>query len=108
MKSPLGKGAAKIAGGGAIGQLCLFLAIPILTRLYSPEDYGVFVAASAFVAVSGTVSALRVDSLISVVDDDYEASCLVKLVALVSVVAGVLAAGVFVAYDGMTVTATAA
>ena len=31
---------ATLASGTAVGQLLLVLALPVLTRLYSPADYG--------------------------------------------------------------------
>ena len=36
------KNVTKLAGGTAIGQAVAILAAPVLTRLYSPDDFGVF------------------------------------------------------------------
>ena len=49
---------AEIAGGAGMAQLLMVLASPILTRLYSPEDFGLFaifmaVVASFFMGASG-------------------------------------------------------
>ena len=45
-------GVLKLASGAAIAQLILVFATPVLSRFYSPEDFGLF---SVFVAIHGIV-----------------------------------------------------
>ena len=49
----------KLAGGNAVGKLAALLAIPVITRLYSPDDMGMLAAFSALVALAATLSTLR-------------------------------------------------
>ncbi len=63
----------KLASGTSVAQLLVIAASPILTRLYSPEDFG---ALAAFTAVSGIliiVAAGRYDMAIMLPDEDDEA-----------------------------------
>ena len=60
-----------LVGGTAGAQLILLTATPILTRIYTPEDFGVF---SIFVSLSiiiGVISALRYDVVIPLPNREF-------------------------------------
>lgn len=87
-----------LVAGTAGGQAVLLLASPVLTRLYTPSEFGylgVFVALLSFLVVIGS---LRYEVAVSVAPGDDEAINVLALslsIALgVSVVAGLLVAGV--------------
>lgn len=73
-----------IAGGTVLGQGVLILSLPVLSRLYTPEDFGVFGVFSAFIAVATVVVCLRLDLAIasSQSDDDADRLLALSLAAL--------------------------
>ena len=50
-----------VATGAAIGQLLMIAASPVLTRLFSPADFGFFGVYLSIVSIIGSVSAFRYD-----------------------------------------------
>jgi len=75
-----------MAGGvsamAIIGQLTLVAVLPLLARLYSPADFGVFTIYLSIVNILGAVAALRFESSIYVVEDKARAQVAFKLVLL--------------------------
>jgi len=53
---------AMLSGGVAAGQLFLALSTPLLTRLYTPEDFGVFAVIIAILAMFNSVSSMRLET----------------------------------------------
>ena len=51
--TPFWKSLATLVSGKALGQAVTFVALPILTRIYTPEDFGL---ATIFIALSTTLS----------------------------------------------------
>jgi O-antigen/teichoic acid export membrane protein len=84
------RGVAVIAGGAAMGQLITFLAAPVLSRIYSPADFGLFSVISSAVLVLGTASAMRLELAIPLASDDSEAYAIAHLGILSSSVGLVL------------------
>ena len=58
---------AVLSSGTIVGQLVLLLATPLLTRLYSPAEFGAFAVFSALTAILGTVICLRYEQAIPIV-----------------------------------------
>lgn len=65
---------AMLSTGTMAGQALLVASSPLLTRLYTPEDFGVLAVFSALAAVLGGIMALRYDFAIPVCRDDAEAA----------------------------------
>ncbi len=55
-KSEFTRNIIKLVFGTSIGQLIMFLAAPILTRIYSPEDFSVFGVCVAFIYILQIIS----------------------------------------------------
>ncbi len=88
-KDRLTRSVTILAGGTAVGQAILVLGSPVLTRLYTPDDFGllaVFVSALNIVAAIGS---LRYERPIPLPEDDETAANLLGL--SLSVVVGVMA-----------------
>lgn len=85
-----------LAGGTAFAQAISILVMPLLTRLYSPEDFGVLAVYSAIVMILGVVSCLRFDIAIPLPRDDKDAVGLL-VIAMMStiVVSGVVAIAIW-------------
>ena len=69
-----GKNIAKLAGGTAIGQAIAMLASPALTRLYSPNDFGVLAVYASIVGIAGSLASLSYHQAIPLPEDSDEAA----------------------------------
>jgi len=74
--SPFVANAMKLAGGSAIGQALVMLSMPLVTRLYSPADMGVFGVFMSFISFASVGVALRYDLAIVAARDKFEADVL--------------------------------
>jgi O-antigen/teichoic acid export membrane protein len=88
--TPTRRGAVGIMVGTVLGQVCVLAAAPVLSRLYSPADFGAFAVLSSLVAILGTVLAGRLEQAIGLPVDDGDAAAL----ATVAIVFAALATGV--------------
>lgn len=79
----LGSPVAKILIGSAGGQGLLLLASPLLTRIYSPKDFGALAVLTALSAVLGVIATLRWEAGVVLPRRDSDARALGWL-ALVS------------------------
>ena len=86
-------GLIAIAGGTALGQVVALAASPVLSRLYSPADFGAFSVGVALVLVLGTVSTLRYELAIPLADE-ARAHSLVALTTAIVVAMGASALAV--------------
>ena len=68
-----------LASGTALGQLLLVLALPVLTRLYTPADYGALAVYSSTLTVLLVLASLRFEVAIPLPDDDRAAGSLLAL-----------------------------
>lgn len=82
-KQGLIRSVAVLASGSVLGQAIIILGSPLLTRLYLPEQFGLFATFGAVLVVLGTLSALGYHVAIPVPDDDREAGDLVALSTLI-------------------------
>jgi O-antigen/teichoic acid export membrane protein len=69
----------QVAGGTAVAQALLVLASPVLTRLYTPADFGVLVVYVALVSILVTVASLRYELALPLPEEDLEAAGLLLL-----------------------------
>ena len=81
------RGALAIASATGAAQLIGILSSPIVTRLYSPSDYGAYAVAASFLIVLISVACLRYDLAIPLPKSDTTAAnvlalCLVAAVAV--------------------------
>lgn len=78
-RSSFARNVAVLAGGTAAGQAIVVLASPVLTRLYTPEDFGVLAVYSSLLGILSTVAALRYELAIPLPEKDEDAAALVVL-----------------------------
>lgn len=76
--------------GGIVGQGILVLVSPLLTRLYSPEEFGVFAVFASLSMVVSVVSALCYDRAIPMAETKDDGSHLVVLSAVLTLGTSVL------------------
>lgn len=72
----------KMAGGTAVAKGLLVLASPVLTRLYTPADFGVLAVYVAILAVTAIIASLRYEYALPIPEDDGEATDLLAVCIL--------------------------
>ena len=70
---------ALLAGGTALGQAITVLVSPILTRLYTPEDFGVFGVYASILGIVTVVASLRYEYALPLPEDDKVAANILVL-----------------------------
>lgn len=73
-KNPFARGVSVLVGGTAGAQLLTVLAAPLLTRLYSPEDFGLLAVYGSLLALISVIASLRYELAIPLPEDDQEAA----------------------------------
>lgn len=73
------KSVSVLVGGTAGSQLILIASSPLLTRLYTPDDFGVFAIFTGILAVLVVISTLRYEFAIPLPEKDEEAASLTLL-----------------------------
>ena len=76
---------ATLMSGTALSQGILFAATPLLTRLYSPEEFGIFALYLAILAPISMISALRYETAIMLPEDNEDAKALLSLSILLTI-----------------------
>ena len=91
------RSAAVLVGGTAFAQAIGLAALPVLTRLYSPEDFGILAVYTSILSIVGAIACLRFDIAVPISERDDEAINLLGVallsafgVALVSLVLVIL------------------
>jgi O-antigen/teichoic acid export membrane protein len=80
------RGGALIVAATAFGQVLAAVAAPLLTRFYSPTEFGLFSVASSFLITMGVIGAGRFELAIPLVSSDEDGRALLILAALSAVV----------------------
>jgi O-antigen/teichoic acid export membrane protein len=91
-KNAFARGVSVLVGGTASAQVLLVLAAPLLTRLYSPEDFGLLAVYAGLLALVGVVSSLRYELAIPLPEDDREAANIAVLSLLLVAVSTLVSA----------------
>jgi len=75
---------AVVTGGNAAAKIIGILAAPVITRLYSPEDYGIFSVIISVTGIAGAIATLRYAVTIPLARDTKLADDLLKLCFLIT------------------------
>ena len=79
-----------LVGGTLTAQILLVAASPILTRLYSPSDFGLLGVYTSMLAITLLLSSLRFDIAIPLPEEDVEAANLVALSLIIVVLVSLI------------------
>lgn len=82
-KEGFSRNVAMLAGGAAAGQFLIILVTPILSRLYSPEDFGMLAAFAALLGIFSVIASLRYELAIPLPVSDADAADIFFLSVLV-------------------------
>ncbi len=91
-RKPFARGVALLVGGTAAAQALGVLATPMLTRLYSPDEFGVLAIYISLLSLCGVIASLRYEIAIPLPEDDSEAGDLVALSCILAAGMAFLAA----------------
>lgn len=72
----------KLAVGTVLGRAIALVALPILTRLYGPEDFALLAVYLSLVSLVSVISCLRLEVAIPLADNDEDAANLLALALL--------------------------
>jgi len=93
-KSQFARSVGVLVGGTASAQLLLILAAPLLTRLYTPDDFGLLAVYAGLLSIIAVIASLRYELAIPLPKSDQEAAHVVALslliVAAMTIVCGVI------------------
>ena len=70
----LARNAVLVMGGTIMGQLLVIAATPLLTRIYTPADFGVLAVFTAMVSITGAIANLRYETAIALDPKDEDAA----------------------------------
>lgn len=99
-KNAFARGVSVLVGGAIGAQALMILAAPLLTRLYTPESFGLLGVYAALLAIWGVISSLRYEIAIPLPDSDIDAANLLIL-SLISVIATTAITSLMVALMGV-------
>lgn len=84
------RGLAAILTGTALGQVVAFAASPVLTRLFTPAEFGVFSVIAGLATILTSAVSLRIDRAIPLPDSDGSAYALLYLGAASTAISAVV------------------
>ena len=87
------RGAGLLAGGTALGQAIVLLAMPVVTRLYGPNDFGLLAVYASLLALLVVVITLRYEVSIVLAHSDEDAAQILATCLLVSCAVALSTAG---------------
>lgn len=102
-KNRFARSVSVLAGGTAAGQIIVVAASPILTRLYSPEDFGLLAVYAGLLGIMGVIASLRYQLAIPLPESDEEAAS-VAVLSLLVVVGMTAVSAIIVGFWGEPIT----
>jgi len=73
------KAVSLLAGGTAAAQVITFLALPVLTRLYSPQEFSLLAVFTAILGMGAVIACMRLEVAIPLPEKDEDAASLLIL-----------------------------
>lgn len=95
-----------LVGGTAFAQALMVLILPVLTRLYSPEDFAVLAVYASILGIFSGIACLRFEIAIPIPKEDNEAASLLILALVSSAVIATLVGGIALTYPSELVALT--
>lgn len=93
------KAVGVLIGGTALAQILMMALLPVLTRLYTPDDFSVLSIYLALLSVISVAATLRFELAISIPEDELEARNLLYLSVLFSLVTASIFAGLILFFS---------
>lgn len=102
--TPSSRNVATLMSGTVISQVIAILVSPILTRIYSPDDYGVFGVYASIVGIVGVIITLKFDAAILLPKNNGQAISLKKLTQRIVLIGSLLSLLVLVIFKNKILT----
>lgn len=90
LSSPLFRDVVQLMSGTVIGRLILLAAMPIITRLYGPDDFALLAVFMAFTSTISVIACLRLELAIPLAQDDDDAANLLAVAVVFSLATSAL------------------
>ncbi|MBI4405587.1 MAG: lipopolysaccharide biosynthesis protein [Deltaproteobacteria bacterium] len=90
----------RLAAGAVAGNLLVVLATPLITRLYTPQDYARWILCISYVSILGTVASLRYENAVVLPKSHRDAVHAAALAIFCSFVVGCLSFLPLVLFSG--------
>lgn len=94
-RSPFTQNIGRLAGFTVAGQLLTLASAPVLSRLYSPEDFGLYGVFMAFALFASVLTTLFYDGAIPAAHDEEEATSLVVVALGVALLVATLLTAIY-------------
>ncbi|WP_157980763.1 lipopolysaccharide biosynthesis protein [Aliidiomarina taiwanensis] len=92
-----------VLSGNVTAKAIGILSAPIITRIYSPEDYGVFALFMGIVSIIGALSTLRYATAIPLIKNENALEAMLKLCFLMIAIVSAIACFVLLYYSDLFV-----
>ena len=96
------KDVMKLSSFSVLGQIVTVAALPFITRLYTPEDFGNYSLLVTVVSLAGVIASGMYHRAVMVAHDEVEADCLVLLSLALAFFAGLLVYGLSYVLGSLT------
>ncbi len=93
------RGVVAILSGTVLSRIIAFAAIPVLSRLFTPSDFGVFALLSMIIAVLGPIATWRYEASIILPEKESDAINLLLVSCVATTISSAAALFVFVAFN---------
>ena len=90
IKQDVVRNALTLITGTSVAQAIPIAIIPILTRLYTPEDFGLFALYIAIVSIFGVMATARYEVAIMLPEQDTDAANIAVLAAIIGIFLGLV------------------
>ena len=98
--SPFATNVLKLASGSVIAQALGIILIPIITRLYSPGDYGIFQLFLSISSILAVLSCFSYQMAIMLPKEDEDSANIVALCFILVCITSIISGGVFILLSG--------
>lgn len=94
---------AKLTTGSAVAQAITILLVPVITRLFSPEAFGVLGVFTSITSIISSVACLRYERTVMLPESDEKAVNLFSLSIIISLLVSILCAFLIIFFRGYIV-----
>lgn len=79
MRDRVVRGVGVLVGGTTVAQALAVLALPLITRLYTPDDFSLLAVYSSLLGIIAALACLRLEIAIPIPESDEDAASLLRL-----------------------------
>lgn len=99
-RDSFGRHVAVLAGGTALGQALAFLALPFITRLYTPSDMGILSVYASLLSLFLAIACFGYEKAVPIAESDSDGANAVGICAMATLIVALTAGLVLVGFSG--------